>query len=76
MAATAWPEHGGTAVGAALHAAGELNAAPALGDLDGDGVTDLLVGLGSGELRAYRNVGSEAAPTFVAWDESYEQVRG
>ena len=76
MAVTAWPEHGGTAVGAALHAAGELNAAPALGDLDGDGVTDLLVGLGSGELRAYRNVGSEAAPTFVAWDESYEQVRG
>ena len=63
-------------MGAALHAAGERIAAPALGDLDGDGVADLLVGLGSGELRAYRNVGSEAAPTFVAWDESYEQVRG
>ena len=73
LAATPWPEHGGTAVGVALRTAGELNAAPALGDLDGDGVVDLLVGLGSGELRAYRNVGSEAAPTFVAWDASYEQ---
>ena len=27
VSATAWPEHGGTAVGAALRAAGELNAA-------------------------------------------------
>ena len=30
-------------VGAALRAAGGRNAAPALGDLDGDGVADLLV---------------------------------
>jgi len=31
------------------------------------------VGLASGQLRAYRNVGSDAAPSYMAWDESYEQ---
>ena len=64
VTAAAWPDHGGAAVGAALSAAGERDAAPALGDLDGDGAADLLVGLRSGELRAYRNVGSDEAPAF------------
>ena len=48
------------------------HAAPALADIDGDGVRDLLVGqfLGEGNtgfgapMRAYRNVGTEKAPRY------------
>ena len=67
-----WAAHGATAVGAALRAAAERNAAPALGDLDGDGNTDLLVGLASGQLLAFRNVATDAAPAYVAWDDTYQ----
>jgi hypothetical protein len=51
------------------------HAAPALADLDGDGVRDLLVGqfLGDGKnlfhapMRAHRNEGTEKAPRFAAF---------
>jgi hypothetical protein len=38
---------------------------PALGDLDGDGRTDLLVGEAKGRMRFYRNVGTTARPEFA-----------
>jgi len=41
------------------------NAAPALGDLDGDGDLDLVVGESSGELNYYRNDGDASAPAFT-----------
>ncbi|OHB81404.1 MAG: hypothetical protein A2W31_08640 [Planctomycetes bacterium RBG_16_64_10] len=43
---------------------------PAVMDLDGDGKKDLLVGNTNGEILFYRNEGTDAAPSFAA----YEQV--
>ncbi len=40
------------------------NAAPTLGDIDGDGLLDLVVGEASGEINLYRNVGSKTTPKF------------
>jgi hypothetical protein len=60
----------------ALEAAGKPidveigHAAPFVGDIDGDGVKDLLVGqFGEGKLRIYVNKGTSAAPRFesFAW---------
>lgn len=43
------------------------HAGPFVGDFDGDGVNDLLVGqFGQGILRIYRNEGSNAAPRLSA----------
>ena len=40
-------------------------AAPFYGDLDGDGVCDLLVGeFSKGRMRAYKNHGTDAKPVF------------
>ena len=41
------------------------HAAPSVGDLDGDGKPDLLVGqFDGGKLRVYRNTGTAGAPQF------------
>ena len=41
------------------------HAAPSVGDLDGDGKPDLLVGqYDGGKLRVYRNTGTAGAPKF------------
>ena len=59
--ATVLPGHAASSLGASLRAEGLTRCAPALGDLDGDGRPDLLIGSASGMLRAYRNLPSAAA---------------
>lgn len=45
------------------------HAAPFMADLDKDGKDDLLVGqFGSGRLRIYKNVGTQAKPEFEGFD--------
>jgi hypothetical protein len=45
------------------------HAAPFVGDFDGDGKPDLLVGqLDGGKLRVYRNTGTKTAPKFDTFE--------
>ena len=48
---------------------------PALGDLDGDGDLDLVVGRSSGYLTYFRNDGSGAAPRFTLAADDWEGIR-
>ena len=50
------------------------NATPALGDLDGDGDLDLLVGESSGEVNFYRNEGTASEPAYELVSESFEAI--
>jgi hypothetical protein len=51
------------------------HASPTLGDLDGDGDLDLLIGEASGALNYYRNDGSRSAPRFTLVSDEWEGIR-
>src|SRR5262245_31351668 len=54
--------------GQPLDVGGVGYAAPFVGDFDGDGINDLLVGqFADGKLRIYRNVRTNARPKFEAF---------
>lgn len=50
------------------------NSIPTLGDLDGDGDLDLLVGEASGQLNLFRNVGSRTAPRFELVSDEFQGI--
>ncbi|HET9133247.1 MAG TPA: FG-GAP-like repeat-containing protein [Gemmatimonadales bacterium] len=50
------------------------NTVPALSDLDGDGLLDLVVGEASGALNLYRNVGSRTAPRFELVSDEFQAI--
>lgn len=50
------------------------NTTPAVGDLDGDGLADLVVGESSGVLNLYRNTGSPGAPTFTLVSDEFQGI--
>ena len=75
-AALEYFENRGTATHPEWHAAGPLditgtfNYAPALGDLDGDGKPDLMLGTWRNVLGWYRNTGAAGKPVFALMDSA------
>lgn len=51
------------------------NATPAVVDLDGNGLLDLIVGRSNGELSYYRNVGSPTEPRFELVTDRWLEIR-
>jgi hypothetical protein len=50
------------------------NTTPALADIDGDGLVDMVIGEASGQLNAYRNVGTATLPEFELLSDTFEEI--
>lgn len=50
------------------------NTTPAVADIDGDGLLDLMVGEASGQLNLYRNVGTRTAPRFELVSDNFQEI--
>ena len=51
------------------------NTTPTLGDLDGDGLIDLVIGEASGVLNVYKNVGTRASPKFELVSDHFQDIK-
>ncbi len=50
------------------------NTTPALADIDGDGLMDLVIGEASGQLNVYRNVGTATLPEFELLSDNFQEI--
>jgi uncharacterized protein (DUF2141 family) len=51
------------------------NTTPTFGDLDGDGLPDLIIGKASGSIIFYRNVGTKSAPKFTLVSDTFQGIK-
>jgi hypothetical protein len=51
------------------------NTTPSFGDLDGDGLLDLVIGEASGTINLYRNIGSRTSPRFELVSDQFQDIK-
>jgi len=51
------------------------NTVPAVADVDGDGLLDILIGTASGRLLLYRNTGTKTTPKFTLVTASFQDIK-
>jgi hypothetical protein len=51
------------------------NSTPSFGDLDGDGLVDLMIGEASGTLNYYRNRGTRVSPKFELVSDAFQAIK-
>ncbi|MES2176356.1 MAG: VCBS repeat-containing protein [Gemmatimonadota bacterium] len=51
------------------------NTVPSFGDLDGDGLVDLVIGKASGSIILYKNVGTKTSPKFQLVSDTFQGIK-
>jgi hypothetical protein len=51
------------------------NSTPSFGDLNGDGLIDLVIGEASGTINLYRNTGTKTAPKFELISDNFQDIK-
>ncbi|HKS05552.1 MAG TPA: VCBS repeat-containing protein [Gemmatimonadaceae bacterium] len=51
------------------------NSTPTIGDLDGDGLLDLIVGEASGTINVYKNAGTKTSPAFQLVSDHFQDIK-
>ncbi|MDB4915001.1 MAG: hypothetical protein JWM95_2645 [Gemmatimonadetes bacterium] len=51
------------------------NTTPSFGDLDGDGLADLVIGKSSGSIILYRNTGTRTSPKFTLVSDTFQGIK-